>query len=142
MFFKFNEEIHLSINKDNSNSNSSESTCNYSSEIRDDCLIIFLSGDITSNCEEKVLKEYEKVKEKKLQFMIMDFKNVHYINSAGIAVFINLLTMTRQNEQKLYLSNLSEYFLKIFTIIGLIRYSKHFSHLAEALEYVKGEQKS
>lgn len=112
---------------------------NHQTEIRDNFLILYLEGDITDSCEESVLETYAKMENSNLETIILDFEKVTYVNSAGIAVFINLLTKMRQKQQHLYISNLSDYFQKIFTMIGLTRYSKCFPSIEEAIASIKGD---
>ena len=112
---------------------------NYQTEIRDNYLILYLEGDITDSCEQIVLETYAEMERSQLASIILDFEKVRYVNSAGIAVFINLLTKMRQKQQHLYISNLSDYFRKIFTMIGLTRYSKYYPTVEEAIASIQGD---
>lgn len=114
----------------------------FSSNLQKKTLIIELNGDITDSCEETIFAIYESHSASKFENLILDFSSVHYINSAGIAVLINLVTKTRQKEQHLIITNPSEYFLKIFTMIGLTRYSNIHKSIDEALANIGEENNS
>ncbi|MBN2381672.1 STAS domain-containing protein [bacterium] len=110
------------------------------SEVREKTLIIVLEGDITDACEESVFHAYRQMEQHDLDSIILDFGKVLYINSAGIAVCINLLTRMRQKQQQLNIVNLSEYFQKIFAMIGLTRYSRYYPTVDDALADMKRER--
>ncbi|MFC1849207.1 STAS domain-containing protein [candidate division CSSED10-310 bacterium] len=111
---------------------------NFPTEIRENCLVLFLDGEITNLCEKSVFAAYDEAIQADVATIILDFEKVRYINSAGIAVFINLLKKVRQKQQNLFIANLSDYFRKIFTMIGLTRYSKCYQTLDQAIADSKG----
>jgi anti-sigma B factor antagonist len=50
---------------------------------------------------------------------VLDFSNVEYINSTGIAVIVGLLARARANRQTLSARGLSEHYRQIFEITRL-----------------------
>jgi len=116
-----------------------QAECFLRTEVRDKYLIIYLSGDITDVCEEKILAAYGQMEKLTLSALILDFEKVMYVNSAGIAVIINLLTKMRQKQHHLYISHLSDYLRKIFTMIGLTRYSTYYPTVEESITAIKRE---
>lgn len=49
----------------------------------------------------------------------VDLKNVNYMDSTGLGVFISVLKSTKENESHFKLINLQERVLRLFTITGL-----------------------
>ncbi|MDN5344343.1 MAG: hypothetical protein PWQ18_454 [Clostridia bacterium] len=54
--------------------------------------------------------------------ILLDFGAVDYINSAGIALLINLLRQARSRGGELRARGLSEHYRKIFRMVGLAEY--------------------
>jgi len=91
-----------------------------------------LSGDVTSLAEKKLIAAYEKVGGQKMKWLIFNFTNVSYINSAGMSVMITLLTRAQNQSVSLCAFGLSPHFQKIFDMVGLLKYIPHFANEAEA----------
>ena len=54
--------------------------------------------------------------------ILLDFGEVEYINSAGIALLIGLLRQARSRGGALRVQGLSEHYRKIFRMVGLTEY--------------------
>lgn len=96
--------------------------------------IMTMSGDLTHDCEKYMSDAYEKVASQKAKNILLDFTQVDYINSAGMSVIITLLTKAQNAEQSLIACGLSSHFLKIFDMIGLLKYIPHFDMRSEGLQ--------
>jgi anti-sigma B factor antagonist len=103
-------------------------------------LVLSLSGEVTSSSEKAVQTAHDELNDLGLEVIIIDFSQVNYINSAGMAVLITLLTKMRHQGQQLLFTRLSDYFLKIFTTIGLTRYSRYFPTLEEAIAQIQPKE--
>jgi anti-anti-sigma factor len=79
-------------------------------------------GDITSASEEAVLGHYRKLPESTRQ-VVLDFSKVPYLNSSGIALVIQLLMAANKTGQKVTCFGLSPHFIKVFTMLGLAKYT-------------------
>ncbi|MCZ6819687.1 MAG: STAS domain-containing protein [Calditrichaeota bacterium] len=95
--------------------------------------IIDISGEVTSFSEEVLEGTYEKLTEDGLKKFCFNFENVSYINSAGMAVIITILTRSRKREQILRSWGLNEHFRKIFDMVGISKYMQNHSTEEEAL---------
>ncbi|MBN2286479.1 MAG: STAS domain-containing protein [Tissierellales bacterium] len=75
-------------------------------------------GDIdivtSKEFKEEILKFIEEEKE-----ILIDGQKLDYMDSTGLGVLISLLKKTRENNSKLYLSNLKPNIYKLFDITGL-----------------------
>jgi anti-sigma B factor antagonist len=79
--------------------------------------VIELAGDIDRDAEEALDSAYSQAES--AQTVVLDFTNVPYINSTGIAVIVGLLARARANRQTLGARGLSEHYRQIFEITRL-----------------------
>lgn len=79
-------------------------------------------GDITSASEEAVLGEYKKLPAA-TDKILLDFAKVPYLNSSGIALVIQLMMAASKVPQKVVCFGLSAHFVKVFTMLGLAKYT-------------------
>jgi anti-anti-sigma factor len=111
-----------------------EDELNVTSEIRDESIaVINLTGDVTSFAEEKIKQAYAVVTSKGATKILLNFHQNDYINSAGIAILISIVTDVTRNNQRLAVSGLSQHFQKIFRMVGLAQYIDIYQDEEEAL---------
>jgi anti-sigma B factor antagonist len=55
--------------------------------------------------------------------ILLDFSKVPYLNSSGIALVIQLLMAASKVPQKVVCFGLSAHFVKVFTMLGLAKYT-------------------
>jgi anti-anti-sigma factor len=85
--------------------------------------VIDLAGEVTTFAEEAVNAAYKEASERGARNILLNFKDVDYINSAGIAVIIGLLTEARKTDQTLLITGLNAHYTKIFQMMGLAQYA-------------------
>lgn len=102
--------------------------------IVDEIGVLDVSGEITSFSEDVIEQVYETLSTKGLKKIVINFIDVAYINSAGMAVIISILTKCREREQSLRGFGLTEHFQKIFDMVGITKYMAHFGSEEEALK--------
>lgn len=100
---------------------------------RDGVAIIDLVGDVTTFAEEKINQAYREVTNQGAHFVLLNFRQNDYINSAGIAILIGIVTEVNRNQQKLAVSGLSQHFQKIFRMVGLAQYAEIYQDEDEAV---------
>lgn len=100
---------------------------------RDTIAIIDLIGDVTTFAEEKINRAYQEVTNQGAQHVLLNFRQNDYINSAGIAILIGIVTEVNRHNQKLAFSGLSQHFQKIFRMVGLAQYAEIYQNEEEAL---------
>lgn len=100
---------------------------------REGVAIIDLVGDVTTFAEEKINSAYREVTNKGSRYVLLNFRQNDYINSAGIAILIGIVTEVNRNSQKLAVSGLSQHFQKIFRMVGLAQYAEIYQNEDEAL---------
>lgn len=87
-----------------------------------DTAVLRFEGDITSHSEDAVLGKY-KALGGGVKKILLDFTKVPYLNSSGIALVIQLLMAASKTQQKVVCFGLSAHFIKVFTMLGLAKYT-------------------
>jgi len=106
---------------------------------REGVAIIDLIGDVTTFAEQKINSAYREVTEQGSRFVLLNFRQNDYINSAGIAILIGIVTEVNRQNQKLAFSGLSQHFQKIFRMVGLAQYAHIYQDEDEAIQNLKAE---
>lgn len=104
---------------------------------REGVAIIDLVGDVTTFAEEKINNAYREVTNQGSRNVLLNFRQNDYINSAGIAILIGIVTEVNRNNQKLAVSGLSQHFQKIFRMVGLAQYAEIYQDEEEAIQGFK-----
>ena len=95
--------------------------------------IIDLVGDVTTFAEDAINQAYQTASTDGAQNIIFNFRENDYINSAGIAILIGVVTEARKKDQKLLMTGLSVHFQKIFRMVGLTQYADLYPSVDDAL---------
>jgi anti-anti-sigma factor len=82
-------------------------------------VIIDLVGEINSFAEEAINAAYEEAAGHDPQTLMLNFGEVSYINSTGIALIVGVLAEARKNHIKLVTYGLSDHYVEIFHITRL-----------------------
>lgn len=98
----------------------------YRTEREDGILLFRLNGEITIESEEVIKTMMPPGEEART--VLLDFIEVNYINSSGLALLIGLVRFCRDNGQTVGAVNLSDHYRKIFRMIGLNDYITIFEN--------------
>lgn len=110
---------------------------------REGVAIIDLVGDVTTFAEDKINSAYSQVSKEGARQILLNFRQNDYINSAGIAILIGVVTEVNRTGQKLAVSGLSQHFQKIFRMVGLAQYAEIYQDEDEAvIGFLASESKS
>jgi anti-anti-sigma factor len=101
-------------------------------------MVIDLVGDVTTFAEEAINQAYQSASSDGATNIIFNFRENDYINSAGIAILIGVVTEARKRDQRLLITGLSAHFQKIFRMVGLTQYADIYPSVEEALASVNG----
>ncbi len=96
--------------------------------------IIDLRGDVTSFADARLHTSFDSASARGLKYIILNFAGVEYINSAGIATVISILSEARSRAQQLLIVGLNDHYRKIFRMVGVARYAEIFESEAAALD--------
>lgn len=95
--------------------------------------IIDFVGDLTTFADQEVQKAYQLIPAACAAF-VLNFSQCEYINSAGIAVIISLITQTRRKEQSVAAYGLTTHYEKLFYMVGLSDYLDIYADERVAVE--------
>ena len=85
--------------------------------------VLRFAGDITSTSQPAVLGTYQGLPESAKR-ILLDFSKVEYLNSSGIALVIQVLMEAANAGQKVLAFGLTPHFQKVFTMVGITKYTK------------------
>ena len=93
---------------------------NFTSFLENGRLTVALTGEIDHHCAKKyILAISAKIEAYTPDLCILDFRDVTFMDSSGIAVVINALRSMNQIEGRLVLSDISPQPLKVFRASGI-----------------------
>ena len=92
-----------------------ESAVRYQGEVA----LIDLRGEINGIAEEVLNEAYSEAARSDPPVIVLNFSEVDYINSTGIALIVGLLAKARQARRRLLVFGLSEHYQEIFSITRL-----------------------
>ena len=95
--------------------------------------IIELRGEINAAAEEGLNVAYGLAAQHSPELILLNFAQVDYMNSTGIALVVALLARARKNHQQLIACGLSPHYREIFEITRLADYMPVFSDETSAL---------
>ena len=97
---------------------------------------IDLHGEVNAFAESGFMKAYNEAIEISPASIVLNFNDVNYINSTGIALIIKILAQARKNHTQLSVYGLSEHYVHIFEITRLVDFMSIFPDEESALENV------
>ncbi len=81
--------------------------------------VLDLHGEINGFGQEALDAAYAEAETKDPEAIILNFEEVDYINSTGIALIVGLLAKARASKRKLLAYGLSDHYVEIFDITRL-----------------------
>ena len=95
---------------------------NFISFLQDKQLTVALTGEIDHHCaKEYILRIAAKIEAYTPEVCVLDFKEVTFMDSSGIAVVINTFRRMAQIEGKLRLTNIGPQPMRVFRTSGVDR---------------------
>jgi anti-sigma B factor antagonist len=85
-------------------------------------VVLDLRGEINGFAQETLDAAYSEAESKDPEAILLNFEEVDYINSTGIALIVGLLAKARASHKRLLACNLSEHYVEIFEITRLSDY--------------------
>ncbi len=95
--------------------------------------IIELHGEINAFAEDTLNAAYAEAEAQEPQTILLNFADVDYINSTGIALIVSLLARARKAHRRLLASGLSQHYVEIFNITRLADFMSVFPDESSAL---------
>lgn len=95
--------------------------------------IVDLHGEINAQAEDVLNNAYAEAEACGLEVILLNFHDVNYINSTGIALIVSLLARARKQHRRLLACGLSEHYVEIFEVTRLADFLHIFPNEASAL---------
>jgi anti-sigma B factor antagonist len=95
--------------------------------------IVDLHGEINAFAEDVLNAAYADAESQEAHVILLNFSDVDYINSTGIALIVSLLARARKNKRRLLACGLSQHYVEIFQITRLADFMSVFPDEASAL---------
>ena len=110
-------------------------------EKQGDITILDIRGDITAFSEPFLNEAYQTASSQGAAKILLKMDQQAYINSGGIAVLIQILARTRQKEQRIGITGISEHFKKIFNMVGITKFAPIYDSEEAALKKLADDTK-
>jgi len=81
--------------------------------------VIDIKGEINSQAETPLMEAYAQASEPGVKAIILNFKDMDYMNSSGIGLLVTLLIRANRQRQRLMACGLSEHYKQIFDLTRL-----------------------
>jgi len=86
---------------------------------RDDKVILDLYGEINAFADQALSAAYSEAEAHGSETIVLNFENVEYINSTGIALIVEMLAQARKNKKNLVVFGLSDHYKEVFELTRL-----------------------
>jgi anti-anti-sigma factor len=100
--------------------------------------VLDLRGEINGFAEEALNAAYAEAEAMDPKTVLLNFEEVDYINSTGIALIVGLLAKARASRRSLLACNLSEHYVEIFNITRLSDFMSVFPDEKSAVVEASG----
>jgi anti-anti-sigma factor len=84
-----------------------------------DAVIIDLHGEVNGTVETRLNAAFDQAEQSQPQTIILNFTDVDYINSTGIALIVGLLSRARKAKRSLTVYGLNAHYTELFSITRL-----------------------
>ncbi len=98
--------------------------------------IIDLHGEINAFAEDALNAAYADAERTEPEVFLLNFSDVEYINSTGIALIVGLLAKARAARRRLLACGLSEHYVEIFNITRLADFMTVYPNEQSAIQGV------
>ncbi len=95
--------------------------------------VVELHGEINAFAEDVLNAAYAEAESEAPETILLNFADVDYINSTGIALIVSLLARARKAHMHLLACGLSQHYVEIFTITRLADFMSVFPDESSAL---------
>jgi anti-anti-sigma factor len=93
-----------------------------------------IQGDITALSEPYLNEAYQKATDQGASRILLKIDKDAYINSGGIAVLIQILALTKQSNQQIGITGITDHFEKIFNMVGITKFATIYPSAEDALK--------
>ncbi len=102
-------------------------------QFQDKAALIALHGEINAFADSALSAAYAEAEKHNPATIVLDFNDVDYINSTGIALIVSLLGQARKSNRRLAVFGLSDHYVEIFQITRLVDFMSIYPDRLSAL---------
>lgn len=95
--------------------------------------VLYLHGDVTSSSDDEINRAYRSYVDEGYDKIVLNFQDVKYINSAGMATLLGLVTDMIEHKRQIKFVALSTHFKKIVEMIGMTEFVSIYNTNEEAI---------
>ncbi len=106
---------------------------------QDTIAIIDLHGEINTLADDALSSAYAQALTQNSKTVLLNFSDVDYINSTGIALIVGLLAQARKSGRRMLTCGLSDHYVEIFKITRLADFMTIFPDEASAIQGVRNQ---
>jgi anti-anti-sigma factor len=96
--------------------------------------LIDIHGDITSFSETYLTEAYQNANDQGAGKILLKIGTDAYINSGGIAVLIQILSQSKQHNQKIAITGVSNHYKKILSMVGITKFAEIHDTVESAVQ--------
>lgn len=89
-------------------------------------VVLDLSGEVTTFAQEPLMRAYHEASARGAENILLNLAAVDYLNSAGIAAIIGIISEARKADQRVLLTGLTPHYQTVFDMMGLTTYAPLF----------------
>ncbi|HZG88356.1 STAS domain-containing protein [Paenibacillus sp.] len=106
------------------------------------CTFVHLRGDVTKQAEDALLgaRPWQDGLEGGKRRLVIDFTEVPYVNSAGIAVLIRLVRLGLKSGFRTFAYGVNAHYQKLFRMVGLTEYMAIYPDEYAVLQRIEEEE--
>jgi anti-anti-sigma factor len=104
--------------------------------------ILDLRGEIDAAAEQGLAAGYDAAEAMNPDVILLNFGEVGYINSTGIALIVTLLARSQACQRRMLACGLSDHYVEIFTITRLADFMEVFPDESSALSATPGAERT
>ncbi len=106
----------------------------------DNVIVIYLSGRLDVHLSAEIEKEINNIIQNEADcHLLMNLKDVEYMSSSGLRIFVSTMRILKESKRKLKLCNMNNAVKKIFEVVELMDMFDIFDTEEEALQSFKNE---
>jgi anti-sigma B factor antagonist len=98
-----------------------------------DKAVLDLSGEINAFADPALMEAFKEADDKDPDTFVLNFEEVDYINSTGIALIVELLGHVRKSKKTMVVYGLSDHYEEIFKLTRLADFMTIYDSQASAL---------
>ncbi|HHW30329.1 MAG TPA: STAS domain-containing protein [Clostridiaceae bacterium] len=80
---------------------------------------VYLSGEVDIYTSKSFKEELNNIVDSTKLDLVIDFKDLSYIDSTGLGILVGALKKVKQNNKEVYITNIKDSIKKLFVITGL-----------------------